>query len=190
MIRIARLVDPDARALRKRYEDEVQGPIAAANEKIARARFAVQGTSSYPDATFTLRVTYGAVEGWEEGAEKIAPFTTLDRLYERATDHAPFELPERWLKNRKKLDMDTRFNFTANTDITGGNSGSPIIDAEARLVGLAFDGNIHSIAGAYWFDPRTNRTVGVHPAIMLEALDKIYSADRIVSELTQAGADR
>ena len=189
MIRLARMVDDDARALRKRYEDEVQGPITSATEKIARARFAVYGTSSYPDATFTLRVTFGAVEGWEEKAKKIVPFTYLERLYERATEHPPFRLPESWLKNRKKLDMNTRFNFVATTDITGGNSGSAVIDAEARLVGLAFDGNIHSIAGAYWFDQRTNRTVAVHPAIMLEALEQVYQADHLVSELTGADDD-
>jgi hypothetical protein len=187
MIRMARLVDGDARALRKRYEDEVQGPITAATEKIARARFAVYGTSSYPDATFTLRISFGAVEGWEQGSREIPAFTTLERLYERATDQPPFALPESWQKNRSKLDMDTRFNFVANTDITGGNSGSAIIDRDMRLVGLAFDGNIHSIAGAFWFDARTNRTIGVHPAIMLEALREVYDADRIVAELTEAG---
>jgi hypothetical protein len=184
MIRIARMIDEDGRELRKRYEDEVQGPITSATEKIARARFAVYGTSTYPDATFTLRITYGAVEGWAEAPREIEPFTTLERLYERATDYPPFALPESWLKNRKELDMATRFNFVATTDITGGNSGSPIIDRDARLVGLAFDGNIHSIAGAFWFDQRTNRTVGVHPAIMLESLEKVYKADHIVAEIT------
>jgi hypothetical protein len=190
MIRMARLVDADARALRKRYEDEVQGPIASAKEKIARGRFAVYGTSTYPDATFTLRLAFGAVEGWEEMSKQIPPFTTLEPLFERATDYPPFALPERWQKSRKKLDPDTRFNFVATTDITGGNSGSAIIDRDANLVGLAFDGNIHSIAGAFWFDPRTNRTVGVHPAIMLAALEKVYDADRIVAELTAADGER
>jgi hypothetical protein len=187
MIRIARMIDPDARELRKRYEDEVEGPIAVAEEKIAKARFAVYGTSSYPDATFTLRVTYGAVEGWTEGGEEIYPFTVLDRAYQRATEHHPFALPDSWIRSRKSLDKNTRFNFVATTDITGGNSGSPVIDREARLVGLAFDGNMNSIAGAYWFDQKTNRTVAVHPAIMLEALRKVYKADHLVTELTAAG---
>ena len=188
MIRMARMIDPDGRALRKRYEDEVEGPIAVASENIARARFAIYGTSTYPDATFTLRVTYGALEGWTEGDEDIYPFTALDQIYQRATEHHPFALPDAWLKNRKSLEKDTRFNFVATTDITGGNSGSPVIDREARLVGLAFDGNMNSIAGAYWFDSKTNRTVAVHPAIMLEALKNVYKADHLVDELT-AGSD-
>jgi hypothetical protein len=190
MIRVARMIDGDARDLRKRYEDEVQGPITSATEKIARARFAVYGTSTYPDATFTLRISYGAVEGWEEKGGRVAPFTTVERLFERATEHPPFRLPETWIKSRKDLDMDTRFNFVATTDITGGNSGSPLVDREGRLVGLAFDGNIHSIAGAFWFDERTNRTVAVHPAIMLQALENVYQADHLVAEITGRDGNR
>ena len=183
MIRLALEIDETARAWRKRYEDDVESPMEAASEKIARARFAVQGTSNYPDATFTLRVTFGAVTSWIEKGEQVPPFTVVRRAFDRATGKDPFRLPESWLEARARLGMDTRFNFVANTDITGGNSGSPLIDEDANLVGLAFDGNIHSIAGSYWFNPDNNRTVAVHPSVMLEALEKVYGADRLIQEL-------
>jgi hypothetical protein len=184
MIRLALAIDPDARAVRARYESEVEAPLTRGYEKIADARFRVYGTGTYPDATFTLRITYGAVEGWEEKGEMIDPFTRTSRLFERATGQRPFMLPDSWKAAREDLDPDTPFNFVATTDITGGNSGSPIVAADGRLVGLAFDGNIHSIAGDYWFDPATNRTVGVDTAIMLEALQTVYGADYLVKELT------
>ena len=190
MIRLAASVDDEARRLRQPYEDQVEAVITDASERIARARFALYGTSSYPDATFTLRVSYGAVEGWMENGEQVAPFTRLSRAYERATGEAPFALPERWIKARDRLDMQTPFNFVATLDITGGNSGSPIIDADAQIVGLAFDGNIHSIAGSYGYDGEKNRAVGVHPAIMLEALDRVYAADELIEELGAIGYER
>ncbi|MDH3440928.1 MAG: S46 family peptidase, partial [Gammaproteobacteria bacterium] len=153
-------------------------------EMIADARFAVHGTGIYPDATFTLRVTYGAVEGWEEKGEMVDPFTRTSRLYERTTGERPFRLPATWTAAREDLNPDTPFNFSATTDITGGNSGSPIVAADGNLVGLAFDGNIHSIAGDYWFDESNNRTVGVNTAIILEALETVYGADHLLDELT------
>lgn len=183
LILLARAIDEDARALRQRYEDEVEAPMEAASEKIARARFAVYGTSTYPDATFTARLTFGAIEGWMEKGEKVEPFTQTARLFERTTGQDPFRLPPSWLQVRDELDMTTRFNTIANTDIIGGNSGSPMIDAGGRLVGLVFDGNIHSIAGAYWFDPEVNRTVAVHPEVILEALEVVYGADRLLAEI-------
>jgi len=184
MIQLALRIDPDARALRKRYETEVAAPETRGEEMIADARVAAFGTDTYPDATFTLRVTYGDVRGWLEKGEMVDPFTHTRRLFERATGERPFKLPASWISARESLDPDTPFNFSATTDITGGNSGSPIISASGDLVGLAFDGNIHSIAGDYWFDERTNRTVGVDTAIILEALDKVYGADRLIDELT------
>ena len=180
---LARTLDPQARALRDRYDAEVEAPMDLAYERIARASFDLYGTDTYPDATFTLRVTYGAVNGWTEKGAQVDPYTVLSRLYERTTGRDPFRLPDSWLAAKSKLDPTTRFNFVATTDITGGNSGSPVVDAKGRLVGLAFDGNIHSIAGSYWFDEQKNRTVSVHPAIMLEALQKVYSADRLIKEL-------
>jgi hypothetical protein len=169
MILFARKVDEVSRTYRKRYEDEVEAPKKQASERIAEARFAIQGTSNYPDATFTLRVTFGAVKGWEEKGEMVYPFTTIGEIFPRVTGDDPFRLPESWLAAQPRLDADTRFNFVATTDITGGNSGSPAIDKQGNLVGLVFDGNIHAIAGAYWFDESVNRTVAVHPAVMLAA---------------------
>jgi hypothetical protein len=190
MIRLAASVDDEARRLRKRYEDEVEAVITDASERMARARFALYGTSSYPDATFTLRISYGSVQGWIENGEPVPPFTRLSRAFERATGEEPFALPESWVQARDRLDMETRFNFVATLDITGGNSGSPIIDKDARIVGLAFDGNIHSIAGSYGYDPDKNRAVGVHPAIMLEAMDKVYGAAGLIEELAPIGYER
>jgi hypothetical protein len=183
MIELARRVDPQARAVRKRYEDEVEAPVRSASERIARARFRAYGTSVPPDATFTLRLNFGTVQGWTEGGRQIEPFTYLSRLFERATGQEPFKVPDSWLAARDRLDMGTKFNLSTNNDIVGGNSGSPLIDAEGQLVGLMFDGNIHSISGAYWFDPEKNRAVAVHPAIMLEGLRKVYNADELLAEL-------
>ena len=180
---LARQIDPEARALRKRYEDEVEAVVDAASERIARARFALLGTSVYPDATFTLRLNYGTVQGWVENGTPVEPFTKLERLFERATGQDPFRIPQSWLDAKDRLDMSTKFNLVTNNDIVGGNSGSPLIDAQGSIVGLMFDGNIHSISGAYWFDTEKNRAVAVHPAIMLEALRKVYRADELLSEL-------
>lgn len=182
MIRLALAVDPEARQLRKRYDDEVEAPLRVAGEQIAAARFAVFGTGTYPDATFTFRITYGTVKGWDELGENIDPFTTVGQLYPRVTGQAPFSLPERWQEQR--VDSAVRFNFAATTDITGGNSGSPMTNASGELVGLAFDGNIHSIAGAYFFDESLNRTVLVHPQLMLAALEELYGADHLAREIS------
>jgi hypothetical protein len=183
MLALARRVDDEARALRSRYEDSVEATLDAAAEKIARARFAVGGESVYPDATFTLRVSYGSVTGWNERGTAVDPFTRVSGLYARTTGQPPFQLPPRWQKKRDALDPQQPFNLAATTDIVGGNSGSPMIDASGRIVGLVFDGNIHSIAGAYWFDEATNRTVAVHAGLMLESMRKIYAADDLAAEL-------
>ncbi len=183
MVRIALLVDPEARALRKQYEDEVESPIDAASEKIAAARFAAYGTSVYPDATFTLRLNYGTVQGWTEAGKPVAPFAPLVRAYERSTGADPFRIPESWLKARQNLDPQTPFNLSTNNDIVGGNSGSGLINAKGEIVGLIFDGNIHSIAGSFWFDPVMNRAVAVHPAIIRAALTRVYNATALASEL-------
>lgn len=183
LIVLIRDTDAAARAVRKRYEDTVEAPVAAAAERIARARFAVLGTGTYPDATFTLRLSYGAVAGWMEQGQPVAPFTTLGRTFERHTGSAPFALPPRWLAARDRLDLATPYNFSTTNDITGGNSGSPLVNARGEVVGLAFDGNIHSIAGGYGYDPVMNRTVAVHTAAMREALEKVYGATALLREL-------
>lgn len=183
MIRIAMLVDPEARALRKQYEDEVEAPTDAAAEKIAAARFRALGTSVYPDATFTLRLNFGTVQGWRENGQPVPPYTRLARLFERATGADPFRVPDSWLKVRSQLDPQTPFNLSTNNDIVGGNSGSPLINVKGEIVGLMFDGNIHSISGSYWFDTAKNRSVAVHPAIIRAALTQVYGADALAAEL-------
>jgi V8-like Glu-specific endopeptidase len=184
MIALARTIDDEARALRKVYENEVQVPEQRAQQAIADARFKVYGTSQYPDATFTLRVSYGAVQGWmEDSSKRVEPFTQLSRLYERATGAPPFALPKRWLDVKPRLDMATPVNFSTNNDIVGGNSGSPVVNAAGEVVGLIFDGNIHSISGSYWFDEEKNRAVAVHPAYIRTALERVYEADRLAEEL-------
>jgi hypothetical protein len=183
MIQLARQVDAPARAVRKRYEDEVEAPSQAAAERIARARFKILGTSVAPDATFTLRLNFGTVQGWVENGEPVQPFTYVRRLYERNTGQDPFRVPQNWMEARDRLNPNTPFNLSTDNDIVGGNSGSPLIDAQGRLVGLMFDGNIHSISGSYWFDPEFNRAVAVHPAIVVEALRKVYKADALLKEL-------
>jgi hypothetical protein len=184
MIEFARRVEPFARELLEQYMEQVEAPLSQASEQIARARFAVLGKDVYPDATFTLRVTYGAVQGWNEKGRDITPFTQMGRVFERETGQDPFVVPPSWHQAKDRLALDTRYNFVSTTDIIGGNSGSPVINAQGELVGLAFDGNIHSIAGGYWFDESLNRTVSVHVAAMLEALKTIYGAENLVDELS------
>jgi hypothetical protein len=183
LIALARAVDPEARALRKRYEVEVDNVLSRAHEAISSVRFESQGTSVYPDATFTLRLSYGAVRGWTERGAKIPPFTTIGGAFERDTGEDPFLLPKRWHAAKSKLALDTPLNFVTTNDIIGGNSGSPVINKNAEIVGLIFDGNIHSLGGEYGFDERLNRSVAVHSSAILEALRTIYGAARIADEL-------
>ncbi len=183
MIALARDIDAEARALRSRQESEVDAVNEVGGEAIAKARFAALGAAAYPDATFTLRLNYGTVQGWNENGTAIEPFTRLGRLFERATGRAPFAVPEAWERARATLDLDTPFNLSTNSDIVGGNSGSPLINASGKIVGLIFDGNIHSISGAYWFDDDKNRAVAVDTAIVREALTKVYHAENLLDEI-------
>ena len=183
MIVLARVVDPDARAIRKIWEDEIDSVVKKNQEIISEARFAAQGRTTYPDATFTLRLSYGEVKGWKEGTREIPPFTTIAGAFERATGRDPFALPQSWLSAKDRLDLGTRFNFATTNDVIGGNSGSPVVNRSAEIVGLVFDGNIHSLGGEYGFDPAVNRAVAVHSDAILEALTKVYGATRLVDEL-------
>lgn len=183
MIELARSIDGDARALRARFDDEVEAPIIAGSAIIANQRFKALGTGVYPDATFTLRLNYGTVTGWRQDGAAVEPFTYLGRAFERANGVAPFKIPDSWMKVKDRLDMHVPFCISTNNDIVGGNSGSPLIDAEGRMVGLIFDGNIDSIAGTYWFDASKNRAVAVHPAIIREALEQVYGAKALLAEL-------
>jgi hypothetical protein len=184
MIQFVLRTDEASRAVRKQYEEEVSGPVAEAAQRIARARFAVYGTSVYPDATFSLRLSYGKVVGWEHEGAVVGPFTYYSGLWDRATGQAPFALMPRWQGAQGKVASHTVFNFVSNNDIIGGNSGSPVIDAEGRVVGAVFDGNIHSLGGAFGFDDRANRAVSVSTAAITEALRNIYGAQSLVAELT------
>jgi hypothetical protein len=183
MIELARSIDVEARAIRRQYEDEVEAPIARAAQKIAAARFKAYGANTYPDATFTPRLNYGTVEGWVENGASVLPFTHLERAFERATGTTPFKIPDSWMRVKAQLDLSTPFCISTSNDIVGGNSGSPLIDADGKIVGLMFDGNINSIAGRYWFKPENNRAIAVHPAIIREALEKVYGAKELLAEL-------
>ncbi len=187
MIQLALLVDAPSRTLRKTYEEQIEEPMRQAYAKLANARFAIYGTNVYPDATFTLRLAFGLVKGYEEAGKQVPPFTTFTGLYERAEEQGnqwPFELPQRWLKRKGRLDMDTPFNFVSTADIIGGNSGSPVVNRNGELVGIIFDGNIQSLILDFIYTEEQARAVSVHSAAILEALQRIYSADRLVKELT------
>jgi hypothetical protein len=188
MIVLARTIDAKARELRQRYESEVTGVERANYAKIARARFEDEGTKLYPDATFTLRLSYGAVKGYMENGNKIAPFTTLGGLYNRSTQYKaefPYNLPPRWLEKKSSIDLKTPFNFVSTNDIIGGNSGSPTINKNAELVGLIFDGNIQSLVGDFYYDESVNRAISVDSRGMLEVLRKVFNANAIADELVK-----
>jgi len=187
MIEVARLIDPKSREVRKRYETEVTGVERTNYAKIARALFETEGTKLYPDATFTLRLSYGAVEGYMENGKKIPPFTTLGGLYARSEQFKqqfPYNLPPRWWEKKSAVNLSTPFNFVSTNDIIGGNSGSPTINQNAELVGLIFDGNIQSLVGDFMYDPSVNRAISVDSRGMLEVLKKIFNANDLVAELT------
>ena len=183
MIELARALDPDARAIRRKVETEVDGPMKRQQELLAKARFAVYGNGTDPDATFTLRLSYGTVKGWNEDGRAVSPFTVVGGAFDRATGADPFELPASWVRSRGRLDPATPMNFVTTNDIIGGNSGSPLVNRNGEVAGLIFDGNIHSLGGDYGYDPALNRAVAVDSAVLLEALDKVYGAGRLVREL-------
>jgi hypothetical protein len=187
LIQLARLVDPESRALRTRYENEVAGVERTAYAKIARAIFDVKGTSVAPDATFTLRLAYGTVKGYVENGKQIAPYTTIAGLYRHAETHKnqpPYDLPASWQQKRTRLNPQTPFNFVTTSDTIGGNSGSPIINTRGELVGLNFDRNIHGLVGNFIYDETQKRNIGVHSRGMIEALRDVYGANELADELT------
>ena len=188
MIQFARVVDPDARAIRKWHDEEVETLETVGAERVAAAKFELEGKSNYPDATFTLRLSYGAVKGYEENGHHVNPLTTIGGAFERATGRDPFRLPESWLRanENRQLNLTVPFNTCTTNDIIGGNSGSPVFDKDRQLVGLIFDGNIQSLGGEYGFDETVNRAIAVHSSALIEALDHVYGAQRIVTELKGA----
>lgn len=186
LIRYVIVTDPAARALRKTYEDEVDAPIERAQARIAKARFAVYGTSIYPDATFTLRLSYGKIDGWTEHDHTVPPFTYFKGLYERATGQPPFLLTRRWVHAQAKLNPNTVFNISSTTDTIPGDSGSPLTNAKGEVIGTVFDGNIHMLGGTFAYDAPLNRGVTVSTAAITEALEKVYQDHELVKELSAA----
>ena len=185
MLNLALLIDPTARAARKVYDanDEARQQAYA---QIARARFAIEGTSTYPDATFTLRVSYGTVSGYEENGKQIPAFTDFAGLYQRAAEHEdkpPFNLPQRWVDRKSQLSLGTNFDFVCDADIIGGNSGSPVVNRAGEFVGIIFDGNIQSLVLDYIYDNKQARAVSVDSAAIDEALRKVYDAGALADEI-------
>ncbi len=187
MIAMARRIDPILRERIKWLEDNVQSVEQRAGEQLGKARFAAYyGKTTYPDATFTLRLSYGQVQGYAMNGTKAPYKTTFYGLYDRSAsfdNKGPFELPKRYVEGKDKLDLATPMNFVTTNDIIGGNSGSPVVNRNGEIVGLVFDGNIESFVGDFLYDITANRTVAVHTAAMTEALTKLYGAQRLVAEL-------
>ena len=187
MMRFAASINDDLLTVRKDYEARVDAPTRAAAERIAKARFAVYGTSVDPDATFTPRLSYGTVKGFEDGEGKfVQPYTAMGGLFERATGAPPYKLPESWLKAKASLNPSLPMNLSTTNDIIGGNSGSPLIDKDAKVIGLIFDGNIFSLGGDYGYDAKQNRAVAVDSHALLEGLQKVYHLNRVVDEIEAA----
>jgi hypothetical protein len=186
MIVLARNLDPMRRELIKWEQDKVESVEQRAGEQIGKARFAVYGKTTYPDATFTLRLSYGQVKGYPMNGTKAPSKTTLYGLYDRAYSFdlkPPFNLPARFAEGRGKLDLATPLDFATTNDVVGGNSGSPVINRQAEIVGLIFDGNIESLVGDYVYNGENNRSIAVHTAGMTEALRQLYKADGLLDEL-------
>ena len=190
-IELARIVDARARELRTKYDNEVLGVERDAYSKIAQAVFATQGDAAYPDGTFTLRLSYGQVQGYKENGSQISPFTQVRGLYVRGDQYKqkpPYKIADSWVKARGAVNPTTPFNFVSTNDIVGGNSGSPVINAKGELVGLIFDGNIQSLPGYFIYDEAVNRAVSVDSRVILEALRAVYKASWIADELVGAAA--
>ena len=189
LIVLWRAVDPEARAARKRFDDEVDAVAQRDGATIARARFAQSGFTQPPDATFTLRLSYGTVKGYEENGKKIPSFTTFAGAFQHAAEHGdkpPYDLAESWPKMKSKLNLETPLNFVSTADIIGGDSGSPTVNKAGELVGIVFDGNIQSLVWNFYYNDRQARGVHVDSRGIIEALRKIYRADALADELTGA----
>jgi hypothetical protein len=186
LIVLARNVDPILRKERSWYEDNIQAVEVPAGEKLGKARFAAYGKSVNPDATFTLRMSYGTVKGYPMNGTKAPSITTFYGLYDRSASFGnkpPFDLAGHFVGAQSKLDLATPLDFVSTCDIIGGNSGSPVINRAGEIVGLIFDGNIESLVGRFVYDDTANRAVAVHTAAMTEAMKKLYGTDRILAEL-------
>ena len=186
MIQLALMVDGPARKARRTKEEQVDEPMRQAYAKIAKARFAVSGTEAYPDATFTLRLAFGVVQGYKELGQPQPPWTTLGGAYRHSAEHhnrEPFNLPPRWLKGKDQLNPATPFNFVSTADIIGGNSGSPVVNRQGQFVGIIFDGNLESLVWDFVYTEKEGRAIAVHSAAIGETLRKLYDAGALADEL-------
>ncbi|HEY3972168.1 MAG TPA: S46 family peptidase [Candidatus Sulfotelmatobacter sp.] len=187
-----RAIDADARATRKQYEDKVESVVRRDGTIVAKARFAQSGFAQPPDATFTLRLSYGAVKGYQENGKTIPFETNIGGAYQHAAEHnsqPPYNLPESWMQSKAKLDLKTPLNFVSTPDIIGGNSGSPTVNKAGEVVGIIFDGNIESLPWNFAFNDRQGRAVSVDSRGIQEALRKIYGATALADELMGTKAD-
>jgi hypothetical protein len=187
LIVLAREIDAEARALRTRYENEVEEPERQAYATLAGVRFLVYGNSVAPDATFTLRLAFGTVQGYEVGGEKLNFHTTFGEAFDKSAKlggKEPFDLPKRWLEGKDKLDLSTPFNFVSTADTIGGNSGSPVLNRAGELIGINFDRNRHGLVRNFVYTDVQARHIAVHSKAVLEALRKLYPAAPLVKELT------
>lgn len=187
MILLAKAVDAEARRLRTRYETEVEEPERQAYAELARMRFEAFGKSVAPDATFTLRLAFGTVKGYEVGGQTLPFSTTFGQAFEKSAamgGKEPFDLPKRWLDGKARLDLSTPFNFVSTADTIGGNSGSPVLNRAGELVGVNFDRNRYGLVRNFVYTDVQARHIAVHSRAVLEALRKLYPADPLVKELT------
>lgn len=187
MIVLARSLEADAQAVTKRYDAEVTAVQDVAYPKVGQAVFAVDGARAYPDATSTLRLSYGAVKRYVEDGKRIQPYTDFAGLYQRSAAHnnqPPYDLAPRWIDNRGAINLKTPFNFVSTNDIVGGNSGSAVVNRKGEVVGLVFDGNIQSLPGYFFYEEAVNRAVSVDSRAIMEALRGIYKATWLVEEIT------
>jgi hypothetical protein len=185
LVSAMRALEPQAMAIRKQYDDAVEAPMRALRTKIAQAAFAVEGASVAPDATFTLRLSVGVIEGYDLTGRHVPWSTNFRGMYAHASGVDPLKLPQRWLDAKSKLGPETPLNFVSTNDIVGGNSGSPVVNAAGDLVGLIFDGNLPSLPDQFVYDDTTARAVSVDTAAMLEALRVVYGADALMSEIAR-----
>jgi len=186
MIHLALLVDGPARKARRVLEEQVEEPMRQAYAKIAKARFAVGGGEVYPDATFTLRLAFGVVKGYDEMGQPQPPWTTLGGAYRHSAEHQnrePFNLPQRWLDGKDQLNPATPLNFVSTADIIGGNSGSPVVNRQGQFVGIIFDGNLESLVWDFIYTEKEGRAIAVHSAAIGETLRKLYGAGALADEL-------
>jgi hypothetical protein len=184
MIQLALILDAPARKYRKEYEDKVESVINSSASKIAQARFAAYGSNEYPDATFTMRLTYGPVKGYMDEAGNAVPYcTNFAGLYKHATGQEPFKLPPTWITAKSSLDLNTPFDFVTTADTHGGNSGSPTVNTKGELIGILFDGNIEGLQNRYLYTEEQARSVHVASNAIIEALRKVYHAGRVLNEI-------